>query len=216
MIGPLIGIGGVSVVLLTAEFLWQSKLFKRPEVSRKFVHILTGVFVAFWPFFMPFWVIQILSLLMLAVVVVSRRFRIFKSIHSVQRVTYGEYLFPVGVGITATFANTEWVYAAAMLHLSLADGLAAIVGTRFLKRGYKIFGQTKTLIGSGTFYLVSIVIVAGIIWVTYPVYEITALALLFWLPLVTTLLENAAVFGTDNVMIPLVVAAVLNSLQAAG
>ncbi len=205
-------------MLLAAEFLWLSKRVQQAEVSRKFVHILAGVFIASWPFFIPFWVIQILSLLMLAGVFVSKKLQVFKSIHAVERPTYGEYLFPVGVLLAATFARSDWVYVAALLHLSLADGFAALFGTRSLKkrRGYKMFGQSKTLIGSLAFYVTSVLITAAVVAFEVPAYDAVAVGLVIWLPLNATVVENFAVYGTDNVLIPALIVAVLNSLRAAG
>jgi phytol kinase len=216
MIGPLIGIGGVSLVLLAAEYLWQTNRFHKAEVSRKFVHILAGVFIASWAFFMPFWLIRALSLLLLMGVFVTKRLRLFNSIHHVSRPTYGTYLFPIGIWLSALFATTDWVYVAAILHLSLADGFAALVGTRFLKHRkhkYNVFGQPKTIMGTATFYVFSLLITAAVVLYDQPVYNAVAMGLIFWLPLSTTLLENLGVYGTDNVLIPMLVVIVLNTLQ---
>jgi dolichol kinase len=46
-----------------------------------------------------------------------------------------------------------------MLHVALADGFAAIIGTKYGRAwAYKVFGQTKTIIGSMTFWVVSLCI----------------------------------------------------------
>lgn len=214
MVPPLIGIAGIFCILIASEFLWRTKFVKHAETSRKFVHILTGVFVSFWPFFMPTWQIQLLCGAMLTVVIVSKKLHIFASIHKVGRQTYGELLFPLGIFLAATFANSDWIFTAAVLHLSLADGVAAVVGVRHLKRfSYNMFGQSKTVIGTFAFYIVSLLITLALVIFDMAEYSDMAQMMVLWLPIATTLLENVAVYGTDNVLLPLFVVAVLNTLQ---
>jgi len=213
MLGILIGVAGVGCTLILSEVLRHYRKVS-PEFSRKFVHILTGTFIAFWPWIMSFGAIQLLSLGLLAVVLVSLKLHIFKSIHGVERHTYGEILFPVGIFIAATFAQSAWIYTAAILHLSLADGFAALVGIRYVKKhGYEIFGQTKTLVGTTVFYLFSLAITLLVVAFDGPEYQDTAVAILLWLPIGATLVESLAVYGSDNLLVPLLVVGVLNALR---
>lgn len=213
MIGAVIGVTGIGLILVLSELLWRRKIISA-EYSRKFVHILTGTFIAFWPFMMDFWVIQLLSFGLLTIVFLSMRLKIFKSIHGVPRQTYGEVLFPLGIAVAATFAHSEWIYAAAILHLSLADGFAAVIGIRHIKKhGYKIFGQSKTIVGTFVFYMISLSIIVCVVVFDGAHYQNVGASLIFWLPLAATLIENLAVYGTDNVLVPLVIIGVLNSLQ---
>jgi phytol kinase len=215
-LGPLVGLGGVGVILLLSEFLWSTNIFKKAETPRKLVHILTGVYIAFWPLLMSFRWIQVLSLLLFAVVYASKRHHIFRSVHSVNRPTYGELLFPLGVLVSATFAQSGWVYMAAVLHLSVADGLAALVGVHFLhlrRYRYAIFGQPKTYIGSGAFFVTSLFIITATMLVDPAAYGENVFLVMLLLPIVTTVIENLAVFGTDNLFVPLAVIAVLGSLR---
>lgn len=215
MIRPLVGIGGIASILVLAELLRATKVIANAEVSRKFVHILTGVFIATWPFFMSFRTIQALSVVLFAVVGLSKRLGIFNSVHNVDRRTYGEILFPAAIFLTASFAKTDWVFAAAILHLSLADGLAATVGARHSKRyKYKVLKQAKSLLGSMTFYVVSLLITVGVFALNIDSFSDSAPAILLWLPLTATLVESIGVYGTDNLLVPLVVMVFMNSVQA--
>lgn len=126
-----------------------------------------------------------------------------------QRPTWGEIMFALSVGIVALVARDSWVYLAALLHMSLADGLAAVVGTRFGRRTrYRVLGQHKSIVGTATFFIVSLGILAG-----YALFTPNAFSLWFVpLALATTVLENAAIRGLDNLLVPVLVAVVLNSL----
>ncbi|MGH9856667.1 MAG: hypothetical protein ACRD4B_02370 [Acidobacteriota bacterium] len=214
MLGPLIGVSGIFLVLVITEVLWRTNVIKKPEYSRKIIHILSGTFIAFWPFFMTFREIQLLSLLLLAVIVVSKSLRFFMSIHGVGRQTMGEIFFPLGVLVAASFASSNWIYAAAILHLSLADGLAAAVGIRHTKRfGYKVIGQMKTLIGTAVFFVVSLLVVAWAMVMDPTSWGYNVPTILLLLPLSVTVVENFAPYGTDNLFIPAFVVGVLESLK---
>lgn len=214
MIGALVGVAGIFCILMLSELLWRSRQVTSPEVARKLVHILSGVYIAFWPFFMDFVWIQILSVGLFVVVYTSKKLTIFKSIHQVQRQTHGELLFATGIFISATFSNSEWVYLAAVLHLSLADGLAAMIGVQHLRRfSYKVFGHTKTVIGSAAFYVVSLLITAGVLLLDPVSQGIAGVKVLILLPLLATFVENIALYGTDNLLVPMLVIAVLNAFQ---
>ncbi len=211
MIRLLIAIAGVGAVLVVVEFLRATKLVRHPETLRKLVHILTGVFAASWAFFLPIYYIQIISITLLLVVLVSKHFSVFRSVHNISRLSYGEELFPVGIFLCATLANSEWIYMAAILHLGLADGVAALMGMRRARRfKYKVFGQTKSLLGSATFYAVSLMIVTGVM--AADAVHLTGVTpfVLLWLPAAVTAVESFAVFGTDNLLVPLLVVLVLN------
>jgi dolichol kinase len=91
--------------------------------------------------------------------------------------------------------------------MSLADGLAAVVGTKFgMGLRYRVFGQHKTLLGTLTFYICSLVILSVYFAVSH---ASGAWPTLLWLPLATTLLENVGLRGSDNVLVPAAVALAL-------
>jgi len=195
----------VFILLVANEYWWRRT--KPTEFSRKFIHITVGSFVAFWPFFLSWDQIVGLSLAFLVGVVLSRYLHIFKAIHSVQRPTWGEMFFALAVGCIALVTHSKGIYAAALLQMSLADGLAAIVGLRYGKKTqYKVFGNIKSLVGTATFFAVSFVLLLGFSIVTnaeLPLLLIVALAF------TASLIENLGVYGLDNLFVPLFVAYML-------
>jgi phytol kinase len=184
------------------------------EIARKFVHIVTGLFISIWAFYMTVGQIQILSILLLAGVIFSKYFNVFKSVHGVKRRTSGEIFFALSIGVIASIAPNPWVFAAAMLNMSLADGLAAIVGSSHGKgTTYKVFGHKKSLIGSITFYITSLLIIF-IIADFSPLNTVENIWIaMFWVPLLATAVENLAYNGVDNLLVPLVVVATLDLIN---
>lgn len=216
MIPLLIAFAVVFFLLILAELLRRKNIIKG-EISRKFVHISVGSFVAFWPFFLTWNEIRIMCAAFIVVVLIDRHLHIFKSVHSVKRRTVGDVLFPVGIGLVTYLSSSPWIFTVAVLHLSIGDGMAAIIGqTKGKNYSYTIFRQKKSTAGSVAFWLVSVCITSAFLLWLPEQYEAVALPLLFLLPIATTLLESLSIFGMDNVTVPVFVAVALSSLQAIG
>ncbi len=200
----------VFVILVLNELYWRSKK-RHSELSRKFIHIVVGSFVAFWPFYLPWSDIQIISLAFIVVVLISRKINLFKSIHSVGRTTWGELYFGISVGLVSVMSSNKWVYMVAILQMSLADGLAAVIGSSVLiGRRYKIFGHNKSLIGSLTFYIISFILT--VIYLIFSKGQSQPATVLIVLPLISTALENISVGGLDNLTVPFIYTVLLNIL----
>lgn len=198
----------VLVVLLASEVVWRRHDID-PEYARKLVHISVGSFVAFWPLFLTREEILGLSVVFMVAVLASKYLNIFKAIHSVQRPTWGEFLFAASVGILALAAQSGWIYLAALLHMSLADGLAAVVGTKYGRSThYKVFGHTKSVAGTATFTVISALIFVGYFILTLNTFTLWFIPITF----ASAVIENAAVRGLDNLFVPLLVAVCLNLL----
>jgi dolichol kinase len=119
-------------LVFASELLWRwGKI--HPEYTRKFLHITAGSFVAFWPYYLSRNDIIATCAVVIVIVSISRYFKVFKAMHSVQRPTWGEALYVAAVGTGVVVAQNHWIFSVALLMVSLADGLAAVIGTRFGK-----------------------------------------------------------------------------------
>ncbi len=197
----------VFLILVASEWWWRRRK-THGEVSRKFIHITVGSFAAFWPLFLDWWQILLLSAAFIVVVLVSRYFGIFRTIHTVERPTWGEVYFALAVGGLALLTHNNAIYAAALLHMGLADGLAAIIGVRYgAHNSYKVLGHTKSIAGTLTFLFCSMIIL--IVYATVTPHLI-APVILVALAIVATALENVSVRGLDNIVVPAVVAIALH------
>jgi phytol kinase len=212
MSGLLICIGGVIAIIILSELIWRFKLLKG-EFQRKFVHITGGTFSAFWPWLVSWRTIQLLGLSMLIGVLANRYRKFSHFADGVRRETYGDIFSPLAIIICATLTKEPVFFAIAILHLSLADGLAAVIGVRFGKKWkYRLlFRQTKTVIGSMTFWLVSLAILGGGIPYAADLisYETYAMLILI-LPPTLMVIENLSPFGSDNITVPIAAAVALN------
>lgn len=203
-------VAAVFIIVVIAELLWRTKVLQG-ELSRKLVHILVGIFAATWGFFLDDKQIYLLAGSMFSIVVLSRAFGVFQSIHSVSRKTWGELFFPSGIALVAWLTDSPWVFMAALLHVGIADGLAAVIGSKYIKlHGYKVFKQQKTIVGTLTFFNASLFITLATL-VLAPELQGHALVV-FLVPLAATLAENLGRYGADDVLVPLVVTLLLSNL----
>lgn len=199
----------VFVLLVMAELWWR----RRPvhgEFSRKLVHVTVGSFVAFWPFFLSWNEIRVLSVAFLLGVVISKYLGLFNAIHSVQRPTWGEVFFALAVGVLTFITQDQWVYAAAVLQMGLADGLAAVVGIKYGNATrYLVLGHRKSIVGTMTFFATSLIVLQGFnLWASSPVEPIQLLGI----AALATVIENIGVKGFDNLLVPVTVGLLLTHL----
>lgn len=71
MINLLIAFLGIGICLILGEILWRKRILKG-EYARKFVHITSATFVAFWPLFLSNIEIALVSLLFIFALVLTK------------------------------------------------------------------------------------------------------------------------------------------------
>lgn len=216
MSGLIVCLLGVGAILGISEILWQKKILKG-ENQRKFVHIAGGCFAAFWPWLISWRAIQVLGVVLLAGVLANRYRKFSHFQDGTRRESYGDIFSALAIVACASLTTEPVFFAIAILHLALADGLAAVVGTGYGKKWrYKVFGHTKTVIGSMTFWFVSLCIIGcGVLFASDILAYTNYALLLVALPPILATLENLAILGSDNIVIPVAVIFTLNTLSGA-
>ncbi len=197
---------GVLGLLLVSEAGWRMG-WLRNEFGRKFVHITVGTFVAFWPYIVGWTEVIVLSLAFFFGVIIAFRLGLFRAVSTYQRPTYGEVLFALSVGLLAVLTNSKGIYAAAILQMALADGFAAVIGKWLGKSTqYEVIGKTKSIVGTLTFFIISITILIG-----YSHVSDNGLAWQYILlgSIGATALENLVSYGFDNLAVPITIGLML-------
>jgi phytol kinase len=183
------------------------------EVSRKLVHAIHGLLVAIWPFFVGYKVVIAVEILFILSVLLAERLRLFGWLWRVGRKSWGQFLYPIGIIIAALTADSKWIYLAAALQLGLADAAAALVGKAYgAKSSYVVFGQKKSIHGSLAFFVVSCIILQGLLLSGHIAIGGSGLTMLA-IAAVLTLVENAGVYGSDNLLIPVATVSLLNAFS---
>jgi len=197
----------VSTLLCGAGFLaWfaavevvSRRLSVGRECSRKFVHLTSGLAAAAMPLVLTFPQIAVLAVLFAAAMAASRRLRILRSIHEVDRATWGEVCLPLGVAAAAVLAPDPGRYACAVVTIAVCDVAACLAGRRL--GGRRLPGSSKTWAGSAAFFVTALVV--GLVLLPAPPVAVLAVATL------TTAVEAAASRGLDNVAVPAAAATAL-------
>lgn len=160
----------------------------KPEFTRKMIHFFAGDAILFCPFFDTPQLIPVVPLTLGLLIFFTTPRSPLKSLRSMFEVMareedyatghiYGPFYYIVSVGVVVAafalpFGVTYWplftLGAFALFSMFYGDGLAAIVGTRWGKRKYTIRGSTRSLEGSLTVFVMSII--SAVITFTYYSY----------------------------------------------
>jgi dolichol kinase len=207
-------LSGIAAILVLAEVLWRRKILKG-EYERKLVHITAGIFIAFWPWLISWRAIQLLGVVILAGVLVNRKLKVLHSTNGLRMKFYSDCYYALAITVCAFLTTQKAFFAVAILTMALADGLAAIIGSTLGKNwGYKVLGQPKTIVGSMVFWLTSMCVLgAGIVLIGSTIDFTHYALLIIFLPPTLTALENMAIYGTDNIVIPVATLIALNIVR---
>ncbi|MFN8012846.1 MAG: hypothetical protein U0P81_15860 [Holophagaceae bacterium] len=210
---PLLGIAlvlaALGLLIGTVKLAGRSGALS-PEWSRKLVHMGMGfVTLAFPWIFTSAWPVFALCGLAVGSLAAVRWWSPAKAVgggvlDGVKRRSFGEFYFPIAVSIIfALTLGSPVRYMIPVLVLTLADAVAALVGTKYGQSPYTTKEGRKSWEGSLAFFLVGFfsVHVPLLLWTSTGRAE--SLLIAMTLALVVMLFEAIAWEGLDNVFIPL-------------
>lgn len=187
-----------------------------PEVIRKIVHIGAGNVILFaWWLQIPAAVGIGASILFSAITLLSYLFPLLPGIDSVGRKSLGTFFYAVSIGVlVACFWRQSPQFAVmGILIMAWGDGLAALIGQRWGRHPYKLWGMQKSLEGSATMLIVSWLI-SGLVLLGGHVATVgTIAAIALVVGIAATGLEAFSKLGVDNLTVPLGSAAVAFGLS---
>ncbi|MGJ3248969.1 MAG: diacylglycerol/polyprenol kinase family protein [Elainellaceae cyanobacterium] len=195
----------LGAIVLIAEILNKTNL-GGAEATRKVVHIGVGnVILLAWFLQIPSWFSITASAICSGIALLSYRYPILPGINSVGRKSLGTFFYALSIGIlVAWFWRLEKYHYAALgiLVMTWGDGFAALIGQRWGKHAYELWGIQKSWEGSltmaGVSYVISSILLLGVqgnVWQSWLVPLAIAL--------VSTGLEAFSKFGIDNLTVPL-------------
>lgn len=194
------------VLFASGEWLYH-RLKWKAEVTRKYVHVITGLLTLLFPLLIHnFLAVVLLCAAFAMILMLSEHLNLLPSINAVDRKTRGSILYPVSV-TTCYYCYSirgELIYFyVPILILAFSDPMAAFFGKKYPKGAYSTFGKQKTLSGSLGFLLsASLLSYLLLIQMTDMVWQ-SAIGLSLIVGLVTTFAEAITHRGYDNLTIPL-------------
>ena len=200
---------------VVAIFILSEKVLKsRPEVSRKFLHIMVGNMIFAMPFFSDPWIMLLFITLPVTVALfflteyspIKIENSVTESGHALGLLFYALiwsillFVYPIMLD-----PNYLWIVAMAIVPLVYGDGFAALVGGKWGNIKYHVFGGEKTVVGSLAMLSVTAVL-SVFVWVFYTAMGYTLPELNFWyillISVVATLCEALSYGGVDNLTVP--------------
>lgn len=192
------------VILLSNLFTKASK-----EASRKFIHImLSNWWIIAMIFFNNVWFASILPAIFIIINYLSYKYDLIKEMErdesSSTEKTLGTVYYAISLLILSitTFGiiNKPLVGLIGVLIMGYGDGFAAIAGQSIKSKEFKILGSTKSIAGSATMFIISLIIVSGAFaYLGIHLWLIKSILISF----IVTVFEAVSPKGTDNLTIPL-------------
>ena len=202
----ILGVGlWLGVVLIAAELIARFTSLGG-EVSRKVVHIGVGnVILLAWWLNIPDWVGIAAAALSSIATLITYWYPVLASVSGVGRKSFGTFFYSLSIGLLIAYFWPQGLQAHAVLGvlvMTWGDGLAALIGQRFGKHGYQVWGMTKSWEGTGTMAIASTLVSGLILGITYGFTGPTIFTAGI-VALVATGLESFSKFGIDNLTVPL-------------
>ncbi|MBL4918476.1 hypothetical protein [Szabonella alba] len=180
-----------------------------PEVQRKLVHVATGLYALCLPWLFPDrWPVYLLIGGALAVMVALRIPQISgtmgQALHGVERRSYGDFLLALAVGLCFFLADgVALFYVLPIAVLTLADAAAALAGTAYGTRRFRVEEGEKSIEGTVVFFTVTLLIALICLMFLSDLPPASILALALMTAAFGALVEAQSWRGFDNLFLPL-------------
>ena len=204
----------VAISFVVAEMVLKT----RPEVSRKFLHIMVGNMIFAMPFFSDPWVMVWFLTLPITIALfflteyspIKIQNSVTESGHALGLFFYaGIWTILIAVFTTIAPANDPkyyiWIVALAIVPMVYGDGFAALIGQKFGKLKYTVFGGTKSVEGSLTMFVITTVM-SVFVWMVFTSIGCTMpefnIVYIIMISVVATVCEALSYGGIDNLSVP--------------
>ena len=203
LIGLIVASVYILFVFLTSKLVEK----KGKEICRKYIHImLSNIWFISMAFFDNFIIAALLPILFVIINALSYKYNLIKIM---EREDKKEGIGTVYYAISLTILSLVTFYIEkpilalpGILIMGYGDGLAAVIGQSVKSKKYNILGSTKSIAGSITMFIVSLVISICI----FMFLGVEGLILKsFVLAIVSTILEGISIKGLDNITVPLII-----------
>lgn len=201
LIGVIVSTIYIVIVLVSSKFVSK----KGEELSRKFVHILLcNIWIIYLIFIDSLAVACILPAAFVVINTLSYRFKLIKSMERENNDGFGTIYYAISILITVIFSysmKNPMIGTIGLLAMGYGDGLAAVIGKSVNSPKYKVGNTTKSLAGSVTMFVVSLVISCVVLYLLGTEYFVLKA---LGLAAIATALEAVSIKGLDNITVPIV------------
>ena len=172
------------------------------EIVRKIVHIGIGPLI---PIALFLKIDQNSALIFTGIVslmvLINYTYKLFPTIEDVERKSYGTlfYCLSLFILIFLFWDKNSYALITGFFIMTFGDGLAGLIGKNFNSRSWIFFKQKKSLFGTLTMFLTSLVVVCSIGYAQQNSFNINYFTIAF----LATILEQFSILGIDNLIVPI-------------
>ena len=113
------------------------------------------------------------------------------------------------LSLVTFYINKPILALPGILIMGYGDGLAAVIGQKVKSKSFNILGSTKSIAGSATMLIVSLIIsilIFSFIGIEYLILKA------FLIAIIATILEAISVKGLDNITVPLIITVIVANI----
>jgi len=197
VIGLILVYGYIALLLIVSEKL----LNKYSTFSRKFLHIMVGNVLFILPLFTSKFVMTFLvAAPFIFLTFIMSPYSPFKLNDRISSSGHGLGLVYYAISWTVLaffFFDQPWIIAVGIAAMSYGDGMAALIGEKYGKHKYRIFGDKKSFEGSIAMFLV----IFTTLWIVLAYYHVIIgnLLIIPIVALIATIFEGITPKGLDNI-----------------
>ncbi len=172
------------------------------EIVRKIIHIGIGPLI---PIAQSLKINQNSALIFTGIislmVFINYTYKLFPTIEDVERKSYGTlfYCLSLFILIYLFWDKDPYALISGFFIMTFGDGLAGLIGKSFDSKSWIFFKQKKSLLGTMTMFLTSLIVVCSIGYAQQNSLNLNY----FTIALFATLLEQFSVLGIDNLIVPI-------------
>jgi len=181
------------------------------EIVRKIIHIGIGPLIPIAQFLK---INQNSALIFTGIVslmvLTNYNYKLFPTIEDVERKSYGTlfYCLSLLILIYLFWDKDPYALISGFFIMTFGDGLAGLIGKSFNSKSWIFFKQKKSLYGTITMFLTSLIVVFSIGYSQQNSLNLNYFTIAF----IATLLEQFSVLGIDNFIVPISSALFFNFL----
>jgi len=172
------------------------------EIHRKIIHIGIGPLIPIAQFLKinQSSAIAFTGIISL-IVLINYKYKIFPTIEDVERKSYGTLFYCLSLLILISLFWNKDPYAliTGFFIMTFGDGLAGLLGKSFNSKSWIFFEQKKSLLGTTTMFLTSLIVVCVIGSLQQDNLNLNYFTIAF----IATILEQFSVLGIDNFIVPI-------------
>ncbi len=172
------------------------------EIFRKIIHIGIGPLIPIAQFLR---IDQKSALIFTGIVslmvLINYTYKLFPTIEDVERKSYGTifYCLSLFILICLFWDKDPYALIAGFFIMTFGDGLAGLIGKSYNSKSWIIFKQKKSLFGTLTMFLTSIIVVCSLGYAQQNSVNLNYFVIAF----LATVLEQFSVLGIDNFIVPI-------------